>query len=103
MLTLKFKKDFTLGAIINSILYIILGFLIVIAIWFSLFLYDNFFTTLNRAETILILKSELAVDTLDVPLYEKIKKELSILSPDTTKIFATSTPEKLSNPFLPTP
>ncbi|MBI5230355.1 MAG: hypothetical protein HY981_03605 [Candidatus Magasanikbacteria bacterium] len=76
MLIPNLKKEFTVSALINSIFYAILGIVILIALLFSLFLYNNFYTTISRAETVLILKSELAVDTLDVPLYEKIKKEI---------------------------
>lgn len=94
MSTLNIKKEFTLNSAINSILYCILGGLLCIAVWFIWFLYNNFFTTISRAETVLILKSELAVDVLDVPLYEKIKKNLEELSIKKSSeiTFATSTP-----------
>lgn len=108
MSILNLKKEFTLSSLTNSILYAILGTLIVIALWFTLFLYNNFYTTISRAETILILKSELAVDTLDVMLYEKIKKELdasNLLLQESAKTISTSstTPlllKNLPNPFL---
>lgn len=108
MSILNLKKEFTLSSLTNSILYAILGILIVITLWFTLFLYNNFYTTISRAETILILKSELAVDTLDVTLYEKIKKELDasnlLLQESAKTISASSTTplllKNLPNPFL---
>jgi len=103
------KKDFTLGSLINSFLYIILGILALIGFWLILFIYNNFYTTIGRAETILILKSELAVDVLDVSLYDKIKKDLNLLAPYTSSESASASstnpllPQNLPNPFLAKP
>lgn len=108
MFTPNLKKEFTLGSLINSFLYVILGILVLLGFWLVLFIYNNFYTTIGRAETILILKSELAVDVLDVPLYEKIKKGLDIsaaLAKQTTSTSSTTplVPQNLPNPFLPKP
>lgn len=111
MSILNLKKEFTLSSLINSILYVILGILALIVLWFILFLYNNFFTAISRAETVLILKSELAIDTLDVPLYEKIKKNFNASTlrahESASTVSASSTSplllKDLPNPFLSKP
>ncbi|HBV57950.1 MAG TPA: hypothetical protein DEB73_01650 [Candidatus Magasanikbacteria bacterium] len=40
---------------------------------FLFFLYQRFYLTLIQAEEIVILKSQLAVDVLDIDLYQKVK------------------------------
>lgn len=52
------------------------GILLIISssfIIFLLFLYQRFYLTLIQAEEIVILRSQLAVDVLDIDLYQKVK------------------------------
>lgn len=52
------------------------GLLLIISfsfIFFLFFLYQRFYVTLSQAEEIVVLKSQLAVDVLDVDLYHQVK------------------------------
>lgn len=58
---------------IRLIFYGILLFISASFIIFLFFLYQRFYLTLIQAEEIVILKSQLAVDILDIDLYQKVK------------------------------
>jgi len=51
-----------------------IGVLVAGAIFTFSFIYQNIFTTLNNAYSIIILSSELGMDTVDVPAFEKMEK-----------------------------
>lgn len=59
--------------IIRLVFYGIMLFISASFIIFLLFLYQRFYLTLIQAEEIVILKSQLAVDVLDIDLYQKVK------------------------------
>lgn len=63
------KSELTVRLIFYGVmLWISASFII-----FLLFLYQRFYLTLIQAEEIVILKSQLAVDVLDIDLYQKVK------------------------------
>ncbi|MEK9183340.1 MAG: hypothetical protein AAB849_02415 [Patescibacteria group bacterium] len=73
-LTKYFKKN--VSKVELAIRLTFYGILLLISssfIIFLFFLYQRFYLTLIQAEEIVILKSQLAVDVLDVDLYQKIK------------------------------
>lgn len=59
--------------IVRLIFYILMLFISASFIVFLFFLYQRFYLTLIQAEEIVILKSQLAVDILDIDLYQKVK------------------------------
>lgn len=56
------------------IFYGLLGAIGVSFIVFLFFLYQHFYLALSQAEEIVVLQSQLAVDVLDVELYQKVKE-----------------------------
>ncbi|MBI5023168.1 MAG: hypothetical protein HZC05_03360 [Candidatus Magasanikbacteria bacterium] len=63
------KQELVIRLTFYGILFIISSTFII----FLLFLYQRFYLTLIQAEEIVILKSQLAVDILDIDLYQKVK------------------------------
>lgn len=55
------------------IFYGLMLFISATFIWFLLFLYQKFYITLAQTEEIVVLKSQLAVDVLDIEIFQKIK------------------------------
>lgn len=75
------------------------GLLFVISasfIIFLFFLYQHFYLAMAQAEEIVVLKSQLAVDVLDVELYDKVKT-----AAETRKTIPIPKWEEIPNPFLP--
>ena len=97
-----FKINFSFGKVSRLEMTLRLGLYALIAIIAStfiiliFFLYNKFYLTLTQAEEIIILKSQLAVDSLNIDLFQKIQKF------EETRL-ATSTPSfnDLKNPFAP--
>jgi hypothetical protein len=54
-------------------LYILIGAILASFIFYLLFLYQRFYLTLTQAEEIIILKSQLAVNDLDIALFKEIQ------------------------------
>lgn len=84
----KFEMSLRLG------LYVLVTLIAATFIILIFFLYNKFYLTLTQAEEIIILKSQLAVDALNLDLFQKIQKFEEIRS-------ATSTLDlnNLQNPF----
>ncbi len=73
------------------------GLLLIISfsfLLFLIFLYQRFYVTLSQAEEIVILKSQLAIDELDVDLYHQVKTAAD--SRSTAPLVNWS---EISNPF----
>jgi len=60
------------------------------------FLYNKFYLTLTQAEEIIILKSQLSVDALNLDLFQKIQK-----FEDSRQTTSTLDLNNLQNPFGP--
>ncbi len=58
---------------IRLIFYCLLLVISATFIIFIFFLYQRFYLTLAQAEEIVVLKSQLAVDALDLDLYQRVK------------------------------
>lgn len=65
----KFELVLRLG------LYLLIGGILASFIFYLLFLYQRFYLTLTQAEEIIILKSQLAVNDLDVALFKEVQAE----------------------------
>lgn len=69
-----FKQEISKSELtIRLVFYVIMLFISASFIVFLCFLYQRFYLTLIQAEEIVILKSQLAVDVLDIDLYQKVK------------------------------
>ncbi len=77
-------------------LYALITLIAVTFIIFIFFLYNKFYLTLTQAEEIIILKSQLAVDTLNLDLLQKIEKFETERKTAPAINFAN-----LKNPFAP--
>ncbi|MBI5731760.1 MAG: hypothetical protein HY982_00165 [Candidatus Magasanikbacteria bacterium] len=76
MLKIKtfFKQRSNLMLFLHLALYGLTCLILASFIFFLFFLYQRFYLTLTQAEEIIVLKSQLAVETLDLDLFAKIKK-----------------------------
>ena len=84
--------------IIRLTFYIIMFIISSSFIIFLLFLYQRFYLTLIQAEEIVILKSQLAVDVLDIELYQKVK-----ISAENRKNAPAVNWQEVRNPFPTAP
>ncbi len=59
------------------------------------FLYNNFYQTLIQAKIIYVLKSQVAFESVNIELWDKVAQNL-----ENKKISILSTEKKLNNPFV---
>jgi hypothetical protein len=77
-------------------LYALAALIIATFIILIIFLYNRFYLTLTQAEEIIILKSQLAVDMLNLDLFQKIQKFEEVRNSTSTVSF-----NEIKNLFTP--
>lgn len=96
------KNKFSFGQISKFEMFLRLGLYVLSALIAStfiilvFFLYNKFYLTLTQAEEIIILKSQLSVDALNLDLFQKIQK-----FEDSRQTTSTLDLNNLQNPFGP--
>lgn len=64
----------TFQSIVSRSPMIIIGLSFITIVWVSLFLYTKLYKPITQAETIILLRSESALQSLDFQAYEKLKQ-----------------------------
>ncbi|MCX6779035.1 MAG: hypothetical protein NTU97_02280 [Candidatus Magasanikbacteria bacterium] len=97
-----FKNRLSFGQISKFEMILRLGLYVLAAVITStfiilvFFLYNKFYLTLTQAEEIIILKSQLAVDALNLDLFQKVQK-----FEESRQTTSTLDLNNLKNPFAP--
>lgn len=80
---------------LRLIFYSFSGLILISFLILVFFLYQRFYLTLTQAEEIIVLKSQLALDTLNLELFRKIENNAARQKKSSLDW------AKLRNPFLP--
>ncbi len=82
MPSINIKKitDFKINIKINfvKLIYFLVVFILLgIIIFISLFLYKNFYLTLNDVETVYELQNQVAIDNVDLRLFREVEEKIN--------------------------